>query len=76
MSTAQEITENPPKIAWLGPEAVFRQFFHDLSGYRHARAKNFTVPESAHQARSNDTNIEYIYDKKLFSDQRGDPLIF
>ena len=68
--------EKLPKMGLGAKLGYFRWFFHDFSGCVHARVKISIVLESAHQAGSNDTHIEYIYDKKIFSDQRGDPLIF
>ena len=76
MSVAWEIMKKTPKTASFCSDALFWQFWHDFSGYRHTRAKISTVLESSHQGHSNDTHIAYIHGKKYFGDQRGDPMIF
>ena len=60
-----------PKWASEPNRASLGFFFHDFFCCRHAKAKIPTVLESAHQARSNDTHIAYIYDGEKFRAQRG-----
>ena len=50
-----------PKKASEPNQAILGVFFHDFLDCRHARAKNRTVLESAHQAGSLDFNIAYIH---------------